>query len=78
MWTARRELIASQMRRKAGRYPGHPRDPDAQIFLHRRRWDSAFWDPPPTGRIPPPTERSYPQSSWRLIEEYAATGLTFR
>lgn len=51
--------------------PWRPFERSEVAFLHRRRFDSAFWDIP-TGHIPPPTERSYPQSICPAIEEYAA------
>lgn len=46
---------------------------DGHRFTDRLQFGRcAFWDALPAGHIPPPTERSYPPSSWRLIEEYAA------
>ncbi len=64
-WTARHNQIAADMRaRYAGRGIYRPER------FKRRPLKCGYWEMP-TGHIPSPTERSYPQSNWQAIEEYA-------
>jgi len=66
------EAHSEGMRKYWAKRPNHKRlAEETKRFHDRKRLDrSPFWQA--LGKsIPPPTAKSYPPSSWRMIERYA-------